>query len=59
VDLHELLADMPFAKDILVENPGWSEADRLSPVYQDALHDGIAIWKSGHIDQSSLPRLCR
>ena len=59
--LRALLADMPFAKDILVTDAEAFARSRtqLNGVYQDIAATGFPLWEGAHLNPAAIARVCR
>jgi hypothetical protein len=59
--LRTLLADLPFAKDILVSDPETFARSRtqLNSVYQDIAAESFLLWREGHLDCAAIEQTCR
>ena len=58
--LRAVLADMAFAKDILVSDPEhlarWR--DHPNSVYATALSEGVVLWQDGKLDDDAVKAIC-
>ena len=59
--LRALLADLPFAKDILVSDPeAFAHArTQLSNVYQEIAAESFPLWRAGRLDPAAVEQVCR
>lgn len=59
--LRARLADMPFAKDILVSDLVSFEESRqeLNSVYRDIADESLALWQDGRLDPRVAEQVCR
>jgi predicted nucleotidyltransferase len=59
--LRARLADMPFAKDILVSDLVSFEESRqqLNSVYRDIAEESLALWRDGRLDALVAEQVCR
>ncbi len=59
--LRARLADMPFAKDILVSDlVSFAESRRqINSVYRDIADESLALWRDGHLDSCVAEQVCR
>lgn len=58
--LRSHLADLPFAKDLLVSDPEHFARWRAHPnsVYRDVAEEGVVLWCDGQLDGAAAQRLC-
>ena len=59
--LRSLLADLPFAKDILVSDPeAFAHArTQLNNVYQEIAAESFPLWRAGRLDPAAVEQVCR